>query len=166
MSSNPEPWLRGPLPGIHPAVMPVFFSFAQLREDLAHHLNGLTSEQVWQIFGKASIGLHLKHIAGSVDRLTTYLAGRQLSPQQLQALNEEHIPGASPDELLNAVEASLAHAEQLLNTLDTNTLYDARKVGRQALPTTVLGLLVHLAEHTQRHLGQTITLSGIVRHSR
>lgn len=163
MSSAPEPWLRGPIEGIHPAAMPVFFSFAQVREDLGIHVKGLTGEQIWRTFAKASIGFHLKHIAGSVDRLTTYLKGEQLSFGQLQALREEHTPGAQGDALLAVVHQSLSKAEAYLKDLDPNSLYETRAVGRQFLPTTVIGLLVHLAEHTQRHLGQAITLSGVVR---
>lgn len=163
MSSTPEPWLRGPLQGIHPLVMPVFFSFAQVREDLNRHLEGLSEEQIWLTVGKSSIGFHLKHIAGSVDRLTTYLKGQQLSNDQLQALREEHTPDRLHAELLKDLDASLSSAETFLKTLDPNTLYEPRTVGRQALPTTVIGLIVHLAEHTQRHLGQAITLSGVVR---
>jgi uncharacterized damage-inducible protein DinB len=143
--------------------MPVFFSFAQVREDLAHHLEGLTEAQLWHRFGKVSIGFHLKHIAGSVDRLTTYLKRQQLSQEQLRALEEEHSPELPLPELLARVDASLANTESYLKTLDPKTLYEPRAVGRQALPTTVVGLIVHLAEHTQRHLGQAITLSGVVR---
>ncbi len=92
--SSPEPWLRGPLAGVHPLVMPVFFSFAQVREDLAKHAQGLTDEQVWTVAGGASVGFHLKHIAGSVDRITTYLLGSQLTEQQLQTLRQESVPDA------------------------------------------------------------------------
>src|SRR5690242_5498153 len=84
----PEPWLRGPLPGVHPLIMPVFFSFAQVREDLARHTAGLTREQIWQPVTGASLGFHLKHIAGSVDRLATYLIGRQLSDAQLASFKQ------------------------------------------------------------------------------
>lgn len=165
MSSTPEPWLRGPLEGIHPLVMPVFFSFAQVREDLSRHLEGLTETQIWRTFGKASIGFHLKHLAGSIDRLTTYLKGQQLSPAQLRALEEEHTPDSNVDALITEIDARLAETEDYLKTLLPETLYQPRAVGRHFLPTTVIGLLVHLAEHTQRHLGQTISLSGVVRQS-
>jgi DinB superfamily len=161
--SSPEPWLRGPLEGVHPLVMPVFFSFAQVREDLKTHLDGLSEAKVWRQFGKASIGFHLKHLAGSVDRLTTYLRGEPLSSEQLRTLREEGLADASLPELLRRVDASLRQSENYLKTIDPATLYDARQVGRQALPTTVIGLIVHLAEHTQRHLGQAITLSRVVR---
>lgn len=142
--------------------MPVFFSFAQVREDLNHHLRGMTDADLWRTFGKVSVGFHLKHIAGSVDRLTTYLKGQQLSSDQLQALREENTPGVTLPELLSAVDTSLKHTEAYLKTVDPTTLCEPRAVGRKALPTTVIGLLVHLAEHTQRHLGQAITLSRVL----
>jgi uncharacterized damage-inducible protein DinB len=161
--SSPEPWLRGPLAGVHPLVMPVFFSFAQVREDLAKHTQGLTDEQVWTVAGGTSVAFHLKHIAGSVDRITTYLLGSQLAEQQLQILRQESVPDAGLAQLLESVDDSLRDSEERLRSIDPASIYDVRAVGRKALPTTVIGLIVHLAEHTQRHLGQTITLCKAVR---
>jgi uncharacterized damage-inducible protein DinB len=155
---QPEPWLRGPIEGVDAAVMPVFFSFAQVREDLARYVTSLTSEQLWRKTSSGSIGFHLQHLAGSVDRLTTYLMGDQLSPAQLSALKDESEGAVDVPELLTRVDDALGDSERRLRTLDPASLYDARSVGRKALPTTVLGLIVHLAEHTQRHLGQVITL--------
>ena len=161
--SSPEPWLRGPLAGVHPLVMPVLFSFAQVREDLAKHTQGLTEAQVWTVASGASVGFHLKHIAGSVDRITTYLLGSQLTEQQLQTLRQESAPDAGLAQLLALVDDSLRDSEERLRSVDPGSLYDVRAVGRRVLPTTVIGLIVHLAEHTQRHLGQAITLCKAVR---
>ena len=162
----PEPWLRGPLPGVHPLMQPILFSFAQVREDLAKHTAGLTSEQVWQKHGRASLGFHLKHLAGSVDRLTTYLTGHELSEMQLRALREENSGQEDAAALRKLVDDALSASEQRLRTLDPRQIYDPRTVGRKKLPTTVLGLLVHLAEHTQRHLGQAITLAKCLQDER
>ena len=151
---------------VHPFVMPVFFSFAQVREDLAKHTAGLSREQVWQKVGKASLGFHLKHMAGSVDRLTTYLMGGQLSEEQLRFLRTEAERAEEMGELLQMVHGTLAASEERLRTVDPHSLYEKRTVGRNKLPTSVLGLLVHIAEHTQRHLGQAITLAQIVRQTR
>lgn len=146
--------------------MPVLFSFQQVREDLQRHTAGLYDEQVWQRpEGLPSLGFQLRHIGGSIDRLLTYLAGGQLSPEQLQALRQESVAEGSLKSLLEAVDASLADAEKRLRTLDTRTIYDVRYVGRKKLPTTVVGLLVHLAEHTQRHLGQAITTAKLLKQS-
>jgi uncharacterized damage-inducible protein DinB len=164
--TGPEPWLRGAVPGVPPLVMPVFFSFAQLREDLKKHVAGLDTEQLWRRFGRNSVGFHLRHIAGSVDRLTTYLHGQQLTAEQFDYLKHEHEPGADVSTLLDEVEQALARSESALRKLGDVNIFEARTVGRQALPTTVIGLLVHLAEHTQRHLGQLITLAQIVRQPR
>ena len=136
----------------------MFFTFAQVREELAKHTQGLSREQVWRsMHGAAPVGFHIKHIAGSVDRLTTYLCGGQLNETQMQFMREEAQGDASVDELLGLMDAALAHSEEQLRQIDPETLYDARGVGRKALPATVIGLIVHLAEHTQRHLGQAIT---------
>src|SRR6185437_3860539 len=167
MSVNlPEPWLRGPVDGVHPAVMPVFYTFAQVREELAKHTARLTQEQVWTkpANAAASLGFHLRHIAGSIDRLTTYLVGQQLSEVQLDSLRHESEPGLPLEDLLRGIDDSLYASEEQLREIDPNSLYEHRSVGRRAMPTTVLGLIVHIAEHTQRHLGQAITTIKIVRH--
>lgn len=161
--NEPEPWLRGPLEGVDPVLMPIFFSFAQVREDLAKHTAGLPEEAVWKDLGGSSLGFQLKHLAGSVDRLTTYLLGEQLSEQQLAALRQEQKPDADLGALLDGVNAQLAKSEAQLRQLDPKTIYASRSVGRRALPTTVIGLIVHLCEHTQRHLGQIITLAKILK---
>ena len=160
----PEPWLRGPMSHVHPLIMPVLFSFQQVREDLRKHAGDLTKEQIWhRIAGLPPLGFHLRHIAGSVDRLVTYLSGEQLAEEQLQFLREEGTAEASLHDLLQALEASLSAAEKRLRSLEACTMYDARYVGRQRLPTTVIGLLVHVAEHTQRHLGQAITTAKLLK---
>ncbi len=163
MSNNPEPWLRGPIEGIHPLVAPVFCSFAMVREDLARYTADLPDEAIWRNINGASLGFHLRHLAGSVDRLTTYLCGEQLSQEQLAVLKREAEPEGGLKELLALVDHRLTHSEEQLSKLNPATLYDRRSVGRRALPTTVIGLIVHLCEHTQRHLGQAITLAKMLK---
>ena len=143
--------------------MPVFFSFAQVREDLQRHVAGLRAEQIWKPVRGGSIGFHLKHLAGSADRLTTYLFCGQLTAGQLASLAAESGGEEDAAELLALIDHELARSEERLLTLGERTLFEPRSVGRQRLPTTVLGLLVHLAEHTQRHLGQSITLAHLLR---
>ncbi len=162
--TQPEPWLRGPLPGVEPLVAPLFFSFAQVREDLAAHTAGLSPDDVRRQVGPLpALGFQLRHIAGSVDRLTTYLMGEPLSPEQLATLKQEATPSGDLAHLLAAVDRALSHSEKRLATLDPGAIHDPRHIGRKRLPTTVLGLLIHLAEHTQRHLGQAITTAKLVR---
>jgi hypothetical protein len=143
--------------------MPVFFNFAQVREDLGRFTEGIAHDQLWKDLGGASLGFHLAHLAGSVDRLTTYLIGGQLSEEQLGFLRSEREPVRTLAELRSLIEKSLEGAEASLRKIQPESLYDARTVGRRHLPTTVIGLLVHLAEHTQRHLGQAITISKSLR---
>src|SRR2546426_913550 len=91
-----EPWLRGPIPGLSPLVAPLLYAFAQARQDLEQHTTGLTTEQIWaRPLGLAPLGFQLRHIAGSVDRLMTYLSGRPLDEAKLAALRTEMEPGES-----------------------------------------------------------------------
>jgi hypothetical protein len=160
----PEPWLRGPLADVSPLLAPPLCGFQQVREDLAVHTHGLSAADVWsRPQALESLGFQLRHIAGSVDRLTTYLEGQSLGAGQLKALAAEGHSGAGLDELLAAVDASLQRAETVIRAIDPATFSDARWVGRMRLPTTVIGLLVHIAEHTQRHLGQAISAAKLAR---
>jgi len=161
-----EPWLSGPIEGVDPLVAPIFYTFEQTRQELAQHTAGLTVEQLWaRPHGLTSAGFHIRHIAGSIDRLSTYLRGQTLSEQQLAALKQEGEPGASTEDLLEAVARATADCEAYLSTVDVGTLRDFRGIGRKQLPTTVHGLIVHIAEHTFRHLGQAITTIKLVRAS-
>jgi uncharacterized damage-inducible protein DinB len=157
--------MRGPIAGVNPLVAPVLFTFVHAREDLAHHTEGLTVEQIWATpFGFGSVGFHLVHIAGSADRLITYLRGRQLSEEQLAAMEaEKSPPRLSREQLLAALDLCFADAERIIRAIDPATLDEPREVGRQRLPTTVVGLLVHTAEHTQRHVGQAISAAKLAR---
>ncbi len=164
MSASVEPWLRGPLPGTDPLIQPVLHSFMQVREDLALHTEGLSDEDVWRTPGPLPpLGFQLRHIAGSVDRLTSYLMGEQVSPEQIAELKAESTPGAGLAELIEAVDRALSASEARMRTIDPATIHEPRFIGRKQLPSSVLGLLVHLAEHTQRHLGQAISTAKLLR---
>ena len=166
METLPEPWLRGPISDLDPLVAPILCAFQQAREDLAMHTSGLTTEQIWATpHGLGSVGFHIGHIAGSTDRLITYLQGEQLSEAQMTALQAEHQLGASLDELLGALHSSFQHAEAVVRSLNAANLTEPREVGRKRLPTTVIGLLTHIAEHTQRHVGQAIGAAKLARAS-
>jgi uncharacterized damage-inducible protein DinB len=163
MDSLPEPWMRGPIAGVDPLLAPVLYTFQQAREELRHWTERISASQLWATphrFG--SVGFHMRHIAGSTDRLISYLQGKPLNAAQLATLQAEHDPaGAGRDELLALVDAAFEGAESVVRTLDPATLREPRGVGRQQLPTTVLGLLVHIAEHTQRHVGQAISAAKL-----
>ena len=165
METLPEPWLRGPIPDVHPLIAPILCAFQQAREDLAMHTSGLTTQQIWATpHNLGSVGFHISHIAGSTDRLITYLQGKQLSEAQMTALHAEHHAGASLDEILGALDSSFQHAEAVVRALNAANLTEPREVGRKRLPTTVIGLLTHIAEHTQRHVGQAISAAKLARH--
>jgi uncharacterized damage-inducible protein DinB len=163
MAGLPEPWMRGPIDGIHPLIAPLLYSFEQAREDLARYTDGLTTEQLWATpFDLGSAGFHILHIAGSTSRLMTYLQDRQLSQEQLDALQAENSPPLlNRGELLAILNQSFAEAERVVRSIDPATLADVRTVGRRRLPTTVIGLLTHIAEHTQRHVGQAISAAKL-----
>jgi len=149
---------------VHPLLSPTLCSYAQAREDLAHWTAELSDAQIWsRPTGLAPVGFHIRHIAGSVERLTTYLKGEQLAAEQLEALQHEMQPGPGREELLRAMGDSLQRSEQVILALNPAGLVHPRAVGRKRLPTTVAGLLVHLAEHTQRHVGEAIITAKLAR---
>ena len=149
--------------GVHPLLAPVLYSFQMAREDLEKFTAGLATASIWAApHGLTSVGFHLRHIAGSADRLVTYLQGRELTPAQLEAMAAEGSTGElSREELLKGLNRAFRDAEAVIRTVDPATLGDARTVGRKRLPTTVIGLLTHIAEHTQRHVGQAIAAAKL-----
>lgn len=162
MSRPAEVWLRGPVPGIQPALQPVAHALLQVAEDLPPLLEKLTPEQLWARPGRsAAIGFHLAHLTGSLDRLFTYARGEALNKEQLavlmgeRALAESRPPAGT---LLATLDAGMRRAIEQLRRTRSDELEQAREVGRQRLPSTTLGLLVHAAEHTARHAGQIATL--------
>lgn len=164
--SEKEPWLRGPLPDVHPLMAPSLHSFIQIREDLARWTEGLRDEEIWsRPFGLAPVGFHLRHIAGSVERLTAYMFGKELTTAQLEAIPHEMDSGIGRSLLLEQVNEALQKSEQAMRAIDPETFEHPRSVGRKKLPTTVIGLVVHIAEHAQRHVGELIVTSKLVRAS-
>jgi uncharacterized damage-inducible protein DinB len=165
MSTRPEPWLRGPITGVHPITAPLLYSLQQAREDLAKWTDALSDEDFWvkPAPDVAPLGFQIRHIAGSIDRLTTYLEGKQLSDEQMADLQGEQEPGATRKELFDAVENSFRRAKAVATAIDPRTWHDPRGIGRKQLPTTVGGLITHMAEHTQRHVGEAIITAKLVR---
>jgi uncharacterized damage-inducible protein DinB len=157
--------MRGPIAGVDPLLSPLLYTFQQAREDLRHWTEGLSTAQLWATpHGFGSVGFHMRHIAGSTGRLMTYLQGAALNAEQLAILQIEHEPAAAGrDELLALVDGAFADAEAVVRALHPAMLREPRVVGRRQLPTTVIGLLVHIAEHTQRHVGQAIDAAKLAR---
>jgi uncharacterized damage-inducible protein DinB len=158
-----EPWLRGMLTDVPPVHRGVLHSLELAKEDIARWCGPLTDAEVnARPAGIAPVAFHVRHIARSLDRLLTYAEGRRLGPTQLAALQSEHEPGAVASEVFSEFAAALDASAARIRALVPIPLDTPRKVGRQDLPTTVGGLLVHLADHTQRHVGQAITTVRIV----
>lgn len=164
---HPEAWLSGPVDGVPALLMPVAHALIQGRRDLHAAAGDLSpAELAARPGGAASVGFHLRHIAGSIDRLFTYARGEGLTPEQVAALQREKETGApflTALELLEALDFAVEHALRALRTTPLAELFERREVGRARRPSNVLGLLFHAAEHTQRHTGQVITTVRILR---
>jgi len=164
---QPEPWLRGPVPGIPGPLQPAAHALIMAREDVTAAVAGLSGEQLWTEPGGATpLGFHLAHLSGSTDRLLTYARGDALSQSQRETLSREKaLTTTRPplEELLKAWHHTVDAALAQLAATRIETLGDQRLVGRAQLPSTVLGLLFHAAEHASRHTGQIVTTAKIVR---
>jgi uncharacterized damage-inducible protein DinB len=166
-TTQPEPWLRGTLGDIPAVARAVLHALELAEEDLQKWCGALSDAQLnARPGGLAPIAFQIRHIARSVDRLLTYAEGRQLSEAQLKELKSEMAPNRAAAEIFSELRVQFWRAEQRIRALAaTKDLEAARVVGRRALPTTLGGLLVHVADHTQRHTGQAITTAKIVRAS-
>lgn len=163
--SLPERWLRGPLEDVPPLLQPAAHALLQAVDEIKEVLLNFPDKWLWERpAGVASPGFHLLHIAGVIDRMCTYAQGELLSEAQFSYLKEESSPQPlTTIELVNKVEAAVQAAVAQLKATDEATLTAVRTVGRKALPSTVMGLLFHAAEHTMRHLGQLVVTVKVVK---
>jgi uncharacterized damage-inducible protein DinB len=168
-SPTPEPWLRGPVAGVPALLQPAAHAFIMSIEDCETAVGELPAALTWvEHAGAASIGFHLRHLAGATDRLLTYARGEPLSAGQKAALMAERAPGDSPPgpkELLQGWRAVVERVVAQLASTPESMLLEFRGVGRNQLPSTVLGLLFHAAEHASRHTGQVVTTAKILKAS-
>jgi uncharacterized damage-inducible protein DinB len=161
--ASPEPWLRGTLSDVPAVGRGVLHALELAREDLEKWCGGLTEEELnARPAGLPSIAFQVRHIARSLDRLLTYAEGRGLTQSQLTELKSEVEPGATRDNLFAELAAALAKGANRVRGLATGELEESRTVGKKAWPTTVGGLLVHVADHTQRHVGQAVTTAKVI----
>ena len=164
---QPEVWLRGPLPDIVSLLQHVAHALLQVREDVDAIVEDLPSALLWERpSGAASPGFHLQHLSGVIDRLFTYARAESLSEDQLRDLENEGVPptaGTTSAGLRQDLEERVETALAQLRLTPERILREERKVGRQGLPSTVLVLLVHAAEHTERHVGQLLVTVKILR---
>ena len=159
-----EPWLRGTHADISAVGRAVLHAFDLAVDDIAKWTEGLTDLEVHaQPLGLPAVSFHLKHIARSTDRLLTYAEGGQISGDQLALLKTEQAGSETLAELLAEVETSFSNAADRVRVLATADFNTFRGVGRKQLPTSIGGALVHVADHTQRHVGQVVTTSKVLK---
>jgi hypothetical protein len=158
----PEPWLRGTLRNVSPVQRAVLHALELAKEDLELWCAGLTDEELnSHPAGIEPVAFHLQHISRSIDRLLTYAEGNQLSNEQAAALKTEFEP-ASGGELRAKLAAAFEHAARRIQRFAPKQMDEPCTVGEKKLPTTIVGLLVHVADHTQRHVGQAVTTSKLI----
>jgi len=157
---KPEVWLRGPLAGVPALLQPVAHALLQAREEIDELMAGFPESLLWEKFaGIASPGFHLQHLAGVLDRLFTYAKGEPLKQEQLDALKAEGIAPLGEYTINSLVDTFNCRVDDCivqLKSTDEAILTESRRVGRAQLPSTVIGLYTHAAEHTMRHTGQLL----------
>ena len=170
--ANVEAWLRGPVAGVPAVLQPAAPAIIQARDEVRAAMADFPTALLWERpAGVASVGFHLQHLSGVLDRLFTYARDEALTEPQRLALAAEG-DASAPDarsltaaSLVDAFDAQVERALAQLRATDAARVTDARGVGRARLPSTVLGLLFHAAEHAQRHAGQVATTARVVRGS-
>jgi uncharacterized damage-inducible protein DinB len=172
----PEPWLRGTLIEVDPVQTAVLHALELAQEDLQNWCGDLSDEQLNARPGDiAPIAFHLRHIARSTDRLLTYAENNSLNSEQMVVMHQELEPGATREALFSELRQALQSASERLarmrlalpiRALPPERISEARAVARKQLPTTVAGLLIHVGDHAQRHVGQAITTAKIIKNAR
>ncbi|MBO0320839.1 DinB family protein [Muricauda sp. CAU 1633] len=165
MSAPQEYWLSGPIPDVPALLQPAAHALLQSVREIKIYLVDFPEEKLWEKpFGRASVGFHLRHLTGVLDRMLTYAKEESLTEAQFHFLknegSEENAPNAQ--HLIEDFENKVNEALDYFKTIPENALTDERFVGRKKLPSTVIGLLFHAAEHSQRHVGQLlVTVSAL-----
>lgn len=166
-AKRPEVWLRGPVDGVPALLQPVAHALLQADEEVCVICSDLPNEVLWiRPHGMASAGFHLQHLSGVLERLTTYARGRALTDEQFATLKAEGVGAESSETALSLAAAFTARVKDtidLLRATPEGSLLEPRMVGRSGLPSTVLGLFVHCAEHSMRHVGQLLVTARVVR---
>lgn len=158
-----EPWLRGTLAEVDAVLRAVLHALELAREDVERWTADLSDAELEaQSLGLPSVGRQMRHMVRSLDRLLTYAEGRQLSAEQMASLKTEIDSGSSREALFAEFESGISSAASRVRAFAPESYGEARAVGRKMLPTTVGGLLVHCADHTQRHVGQLVTTAKVI----
>jgi uncharacterized damage-inducible protein DinB len=159
-----EPWLRGTLSDIAPVQRAVLHALELAKEDLDRWCGDLTDDELnVRPAGIAPVAFHIRHIARSTDRLLKYAEAGSLSSEQISAMKAEMDPGATREQVFAELDEFMENSTARVKSFSEKSLAESRTVGRKQMPTTVTGLLVHVADHTQRHVGQAITTAKIVK---
>ncbi len=163
----PEPWLRGTLTHVDPVQRAVLHALELAKEDLEKWCGDLSDEELNARPGDiAPVAFHLRHIARSTDRLLTYAEKRSLSADQIAVMKQELDPGATRESLFQEFNSGLDSAVERILSIPPEWMSEPRVVGRQRMPTTVAALVVHVADHGQRHVGQASTTPKIIKSRR
>ena len=158
-----EPWLRGTYAEVPSVGRAVLHALDLALDDLTKWTDGLTDVETHaHPLGLPPVAFHLRHIARSTDRILTYAEGNQLSAEQLTALKAEQSGDETLAALLAEVEVSFSNAADRVRVLATADFNTFRGVGRKQLPTSIGGALIHVADHTQRHVGQVVTTAKVI----
>src|SRR5579864_7732737 len=158
-----EPWLRGTLNDVPPLQRAILHALEHAKEDLERWCGDLSDEELnARPGGIAPVAFHIRHIARSMDRLLTYAEGKQLSTEQLSLMKSEMDSAGTRNELLAGLVVAFAKSGKRIRAFTPEQMEEERGVGKKQLPASVGGLLVHVADHTQRHVGQAITTAKIV----
>jgi len=164
---KPEVWLRGPVKGIPNLLQPVAHALLQAGEDMHRYADEFPKELLWlKPAGRASVGFHLQHLTGVLDRMLTYARKKNLSDLQFEQLKEEGVENSNSStiQLMQDFDSKVSEAMEYFKTVEVDTFTEDRFVGRKKMPSTHLGLLFHAAEHSQRHIGQMLVTISILKH--
>jgi uncharacterized damage-inducible protein DinB len=160
---QPEPWMRGTLTDVPPLQRAALHAFELALEDLDRWCSPLSDEQLnARPHGLPSVAFHIRHIIGSTDRLLSYAEGKQITPTQLDYLKSELESRSTHDQLFADLRAAFEAYARRVRAFTPDQYAEPRGIGRKQLPTTVAGLLIHVAEHAMRHVGQAITTAKLL----
>lgn len=167
MQSQLEVWQRGPVENIPGLLQPVAHALLQAREEVNEIMGEFPEKLLWQRpGGVASPAFHLQHLTGVLNRLFTYAKQAPLTEEQLHALSiegKESDTTSTMAQLIDNFDKEVDRALEELSKVNQETLLEARGVGRKQIPTTLIGLYVHAAEHTMRHIGQLLVTARIIK---
>ena len=165
----PEYWLRGKIEDLPDLLQPIIHSLLQSKLEVSKYMLDFPETYLWEkLFGRASVGFHLQHLTGVLDRLFTYAEDENLSEIQLNYLKNEGVPNSSISSsfLTEEFNKKIDEVIEKVKEFPVSSLTEFREVGRKQLPSSVIGLLFHAAEHTQRHIGQLLVTVSLVKGSR